>query len=103
MQFSDFFEVRQKLIQFSAAGSATDSFGTALALELSTLKVAARRAGRVFCEGGQDNGLAYIQGFAWFYYRNVPAQHFVQGRDPLDPAKELETGLKFTTEHTSER
>jgi len=53
--------------------------------------------------GSHDNGLAYIQGFAWFYYRNPPAQHFVQGRNPLDPAKPLETGLKFTTDFSKQR
>ena len=54
-------------------------------------------------EGNQDNGLAFIQGFAWFYYHNVPAQHFVQGRNPLDPSQSLETGLKFTTDFSIQR
>lgn len=54
-------------------------------------------------DGSQDNGLAYIQDFAWFYYQNIPAQHFVQGRNPLDPSKELETGLKFTTDFGKQR
>jgi phosphatidylserine decarboxylase len=54
-------------------------------------------------DGSQDNGLAYIQGFAWFYYQNIPAQHFVQGRSPLEPSKALETGLKFTSDFSKQR
>ena len=53
--------------------------------------------------GSQDNGLAYIQDFAWFYYQNIPAQHFVQGRNPLDPSQELATGLIFTTDFSKQR
>ncbi len=53
--------------------------------------------------GSKDNGLAYIQGFAWFYYQNVPAQHFVQGRNPLDPGRKLDTGMKFTSDFSKQR
>lgn len=54
-------------------------------------------------QGSNDNGLAYIQGFAWFYYKNPPARDFVQGRNPLDPSKPMETGLKFTTDFSNQR
>lgn len=53
--------------------------------------------------GSEDNGLAFIEGFAWLYYQNIPAQNFVQGRNPLDPSKKLETGLKFTTDFSKQR
>ncbi|WP_126454396.1 phosphatidylserine decarboxylase [Sulfuriflexus mobilis] len=53
--------------------------------------------------GSEDNGLAYIQGFGWLYYQNTPAQNFVQGRNPLDPSKALETGLKFTSDFSKQR
>lgn len=53
--------------------------------------------------GTNDNGLEYIQEFAWFYFRNPAGQHFVQGRNPLDPAQPLPTGLKFTKEFSNER
>ena len=33
--------------------------------------------------GDQDNGLKYIQNFAWFYYRNPAGQVFTQGFDPM--------------------
>lgn len=36
--------------------------------------------------GDQDDGLKYIQHFAWFYYQNPAAQQFVQGTDPLSGA-----------------
>lgn len=54
-------------------------------------------------DGSQDNGLAYIQGFGWLYYRNPPAQDFVQGRNPLDPRKALEVGRKFTSDFSKQR
>lgn len=52
--------------------------------------------------GDQDNGLAYIQEFAWFYYRNLAAQHFVQGYMP-GGYRPLETGLVFTRMFSEER
>ncbi len=36
--------------------------------------------------GDQDDGLKYIQQFAWFYYQNPAGQMFVQGTDPLTGA-----------------
>lgn len=36
--------------------------------------------------GDQDDGLKYIQRFAWFYYQNPAAQSFVQGTDPVSGA-----------------
>jgi phosphatidylserine decarboxylase len=54
-------------------------------------------------EAGKDDGLAFIRGFSWFYYRNEPAKHFVQGRNPLDPTKPLDTGLKFTGDFSRQR
>lgn len=54
-------------------------------------------------DGSEDNGLAYIQRFAWFYYHNPAGQHFVQGRNPLDPSKGLLTGLKFTRDFSEQR
>ncbi|HEW98926.1 MAG: hypothetical protein DRR16_22100 [Candidatus Parabeggiatoa sp. nov. 3] len=53
--------------------------------------------------GSHDNGLYYIQEFAWFYYRNQAGQDFVQGRDPNNSGNSLETGLKFTTDFSVQR
>jgi len=53
--------------------------------------------------GSHDNGLKYIQHFAWFYYRNPAGRAFVQGRDPGDPSKPLATGLKFTRDFSDQR
>ncbi|MEN8106691.1 MAG: phosphatidylserine decarboxylase [Pseudomonadota bacterium] len=53
--------------------------------------------------GTHDNGLEYIQDFAWFYYHNEAGQAFVQGRNPLDPAEPLLTGLKFTQDFSKQR
>jgi phosphatidylserine decarboxylase len=53
--------------------------------------------------GSHDNGLYYIQDFAWFYYRNQAGQDFVQGRDPNNPSSKLLTGLKFTTDFSVQR
>lgn len=52
--------------------------------------------------GDQDNGLYYIQNFAWFYYANQAGHDFVQGVDPVNPSEKLETGLKFTKDFTIE-
>jgi len=52
--------------------------------------------------GDQDNGLEYIQKFAWFYYKNPAAQDFVQGRDP-NSKQALLTGLKFTQDFSNQR
>jgi phosphatidylserine decarboxylase len=52
--------------------------------------------------GDQDDGLKYIQKFAWFYYKNSAAQAFVQGRDP-NANKPLLTGLKFTQDFSKQR
>ena len=53
--------------------------------------------------GDQDNGLEFIQGFAWAYYNNPAGQAFVQGRDPADPARPLDAGLVFTQSFSRER
>ena len=53
--------------------------------------------------GSNDDGLAFIQGFAWFYYKNPAGQAFVQGRDPADPSKPLDTGLRFTRDFSKQR
>ena len=53
--------------------------------------------------GNQDNGLVYIQNFAWFYYQNQAGQDFVQGRNPLKPTQRLETGKKFTQDFSIQR
>ncbi|SMF73766.1 phosphatidylserine decarboxylase [Tistlia consotensis] len=53
--------------------------------------------------GNQDNGLAYIEGVAWLYYRNKAGQDYVQGRDPADPGRPLDTGLAFTRDFSIER
>jgi phosphatidylserine decarboxylase len=34
-------------------------------------------------KGDQDDGLKFIQGFAWFYFHNPAAQQFVQGINPV--------------------
>ena len=52
--------------------------------------------------GSQDDGLKYIQEFAWFYYKNPAGQAFVQGRDP-NSNKPLKTGLKFTQDFSNQR
>ena len=36
-------------------------------------------------QGGHDNGLKYIQKFAWFYYHNEYGIHFVKG----SPGREI--------------
>ncbi len=46
-------------------------------------------------EGVSDNALDPILYFAWLYYQNPAGQDFVQGRDPLNPARELKTGATF--------
>lgn len=53
--------------------------------------------------GAADNGLAYIEGFAWLYYRNPAGQAWVQGRDPADPSRPLATGLEFTRGFSEQR
>jgi phosphatidylserine decarboxylase len=53
--------------------------------------------------GNQDNGLKYIQRFAWFYFRNRAGQDFVQGRDPNNKENPLITGLKFTRDFSNQR
>jgi len=53
--------------------------------------------------GSHDNGLKYIQYFSWFYYKNPAAQDFVQGRDPVNEGKKLDTGLKFTRDFSNQR
>lgn len=50
--------------------------------------------------GSEDNGLKYIQYFAWFYYRNPAGRDFVQGRHNGKP---LLTGLKFTKDFSKQR
>ncbi len=52
--------------------------------------------------GDQDDGLKYIQKFAWFYYKNSAGQDFVQGRDP-NSDEPLITGLKFTQDFSNQR
>ncbi|WP_320819765.1 phosphatidylserine decarboxylase [Thalassolituus sp.] len=52
--------------------------------------------------GDQDNGLKYIQNFAWYYYKNPAAQAFVQGYMP-DHLTPLETGFKFTRDFSMQR
>jgi phosphatidylserine decarboxylase len=39
--------------------------------------------------GDQDNGLKYIQEFAWFYYSNPAGQQFAQGTDPMTGAQDM--------------
>lgn len=46
-------------------------------------------------QGNSDNALDPILYFAWIYYKNPAGQDFVQGRNPLDPAKALSTGPAF--------
>jgi len=53
--------------------------------------------------GDQDNGLEYIQLFAWFYYQNQAGRDFVQGRNPLKAGAPLEAGLKFTEDFSEQR
>jgi len=53
--------------------------------------------------GDQDNGLAHIQRFAWFYYQNEAGRDFVRGRDPLKPDKPLKVGLKFVEDFNHQR
>lgn len=53
--------------------------------------------------GDQDNGLAYIQQFAWFYYRNAAGIDFVQGRNPLVAGEFLDVGLRFTEAFSKQR
>lgn len=50
--------------------------------------------------GSFDNGLVDIQHVSWLSYHNPAGQHFVQGRNPREPSKPLETGLKFTKDFT---
>ncbi len=52
--------------------------------------------------GDSDNALDPILYFAWIYYQNSAGQDFVQGRDPSDPAKSLETGPKFLSKWSNE-
>lgn len=54
-------------------------------------------------DGDQDNGLAYLQNFAWAYYRNQAGQDFVQGRNPRDPDSPLDAGRVFTQRFSAER
>ncbi|MCP4658675.1 MAG: phosphatidylserine decarboxylase [bacterium] len=53
--------------------------------------------------GAQDNGLGYIQRFAWFYYHNEAGRDFVRGRDPLKPGIPLKAGLKFVEDFNHQR
>lgn len=53
--------------------------------------------------GSHDNGLKYIQHFAWFYHKNPSGQDFVQGRDPNNKEIPLVTGLKFTRDFSNQR
>ncbi len=53
--------------------------------------------------GNQDNGLYYIQYFAWFYYNNLEGKAFVQGRDRTGKTVPLKTGLKFVEDFSVQR
>lgn len=54
--------------------------------------------------GNKDTGLAYIQEFAWLYYRNPYAKDWVQGEDAAGSQSGHEhVGLNFLTEFTKER
>ncbi|MBL6934682.1 MAG: phosphatidylserine decarboxylase [Alphaproteobacteria bacterium] len=53
--------------------------------------------------GTHDNGLQYIQDFAWFYYHNPAGRDFVQGRSPLNPAVALAVGRRFTKDFSTQR
>lgn len=54
-------------------------------------------------DGDQDNGLYYIQYFAWFYYNNLEGKAFVQGRDRAGKTVPLKTGLKFVEDFSVQR
>jgi len=54
-------------------------------------------------DGDQDNGLYYIQYFAWFYYNNLVGKAFVQGRDRAGKTVPLKTGLKFVEDFSVQR
>lgn len=45
--------------------------------------------------GTNDNALDSIQYFAWFYFRNDAGRRMVQGIDPNDPPKPLDTVKNF--------
>ncbi len=53
--------------------------------------------------GSSDDGLQFIQTFAWFYYHNPAARDFVQGRNPTNPSESLTTGLEFTNSFSNQR
>ncbi|MDH5553460.1 MAG: phosphatidylserine decarboxylase, partial [Nitrosomonas sp.] len=52
--------------------------------------------------GDSDNALDPILYFAWVYYQNSAGQDFVQGSDPSDPTKSLETGSSFLSKWNDE-
>ncbi len=54
-------------------------------------------------DGNQDNGLYYIQYFAWFFYSNLEGKAFVQGRDSTGKTVPLKTGLKFVEDFSIQR
>ncbi|MPY22343.1 phosphatidylserine decarboxylase [Shewanella psychropiezotolerans] len=54
-------------------------------------------------EGDKDTGLAYIQEFAWFYYRNDLAKLWVQGEDPEGGLLGEYVGYNFVNSFTTER
>jgi len=53
--------------------------------------------------GSHDNGLVFIEDFAWLYYHNEAGRAFVQGRNPLAPEEPLAVGLDFTREFSKQR
>lgn len=46
-------------------------------------------------QGSEDNGLRYIQEFAWFYYKNLFAVRWVQGKAPASAKPPPLTGIRF--------
>ena len=53
--------------------------------------------------GSHDNGLAFIQAFAWMYYHNDAGVDFVQGRDPNHEGWPLPIGESFVMNFTVQR
>ena len=53
--------------------------------------------------GSHDNGLAFIQAFAWMYYHNEAGVDFVQGRDPNHEGWPLPIGESFVMNFTAQR
>ena len=52
--------------------------------------------------GDADNALDPILYFAWVYYQNPAGQDLVQGRDPSQPDRPLETGPSFLSRWNQE-